>query len=401
MLIEGFYMYKCHLCDLQTKQLNGLMSRHWKRHATDTYTKDQYKADVLAHNDRPLNNCEVCGEIVQIPKGEAEAPRLHKACYVNNISGTRNPNYKGGLISTSCANCNKPLLKHKSHLKRSNKFCSTTCSMNWYAKPENRTEKQILSDETNAEQLRRLRLIPENRIAHANALAKMQKERTSKLEIEVIEKVQKLYPKAEGQVVKDYYTVDLYVPEIDTYIDVHGNYWHNKPKHQLSNKRKRTFFYNKSIRYLELWGNETHYADDLVAWASKPILIYILCGPSGAGKTWLANQLANNFNIIDMDRLKFDECISVASTVQERSLVVINTQATRFVKELAEKGIRCSVAIINEEESVVRHRISLRGGQFTKGVAKRIRRYRALAVKLAQFTGTQEEVGEWLRSQTS
>lgn len=375
------------------------MGRHWKQHCSDFYTKDQYKADILINNGRPLNNCKVCGKIVPIPKGEAESPSFHKACYINNLSGTKNPNYKGGLITVNCANCNKLLKKHKSHLKRSNKFCSASCSMNWYAEPENRTEKQILSDEINAEQLRKLRLIPENKIAHANALAKMQKERTSKLEIKVLEKVRKLYPLAEGQIVKDFYTVDLYIPEVDIYLDVHGNYWHNKPKHQSSNQRKRKFFQNKGLKYLELWGNEVDYADDIVSWASKPTKIFILCGPSGVGKTWLANKLADEFNIIDMDRLKFDECVKAATMTQEKSLVVINTQAMRFVRELAEKGIKCTVVVINEDESVIKHRISLRDGEFTKSMVKRIRRYQTLAVKLAQFAGTQLEVFFWLKSQ--
>lgn len=393
-------MYKCHLCDLQTKQLNGLMSRHWKKHCSDFYTKDKYKADVLAHNGRPLNNCEVCGEIVPIPKGEAEPPRFHKSCYTANLSGTRNPNYRGGKTDVTCPQCNKSFNKHKSQLIGNNWFCSTTCSMNWYAEPENRTEKQILSDEINAEHLRKLRLLPENKIARANAIAKMQKERTSKLELQVLEKIRKFYPSAEGQVVKDFYTVDIHIPEINTYLDVHGNYWHNRQKHQPGNSRKRKFFHNKGLKYLEIWGNEVDYAEDLVAWASKQPQIYILCGPSGAGKTWLANQLASDFNIIDMDKLKFDDCMKAALTTQVRSLVVINTQATRFARELANKGVKCLIAVINEDESVIRHRISLRGGNFTKGVAKRIRRYQTLAIKLANFTGSQEEVGTWLKSQT-
>ena len=242
-------MYKCHLCDLQTKQLNGLMSRHWKQHATDTYTKDSYKADVLAYNGRPLNNCEVCDKVVSIPKGEAEPPRFHKACYVANLSGSKNPNYKN---------------------TKTKKSANLTL---------NEAEPSAIMPQSNARN------------------------------------------------------------------------------------------------------------------------IYILCGPSGAGKTWLADRLTNDFNIIDMDRLKFDECVKVASTIQEKSLVVINTQATRFVRELADKGIRCSVAVINEDESVIKHRISLRGGEFTKGVAKRIKRYQTLAIKLAQFAGTQSEVFSWLKSQ--
>lgn len=246
-------MYKCHLCELNTKQLNGLMSRHWKLHVTDSYTKDKYKADVLAHNGRPLNNCEVCGEIVPIPRGEAESPRFHKPCYTANLSGTKNPNYKG-------------------------------------------------------------------------------------------EKTRKFNPKTDA------------------------------------------------INH----ANEAH---QVISNLSDTPSIYVLCGPSGAGKTWLADRLTNDFNIIDMDRLKFDECVKVASTAQEKSLVVINTQATRFVRELADKGVRCLVAVINEDESVIRHRISLRGGEFTKGVAKRIKRYQNLAIKLANFAGTQSEVFSWLKSQ--
>jgi len=392
-------MYKCHLCDLQTKQLNGLMSRHWKQHTTDTHTRDQYKAEILAHNGRPLNNCEVCGETVPIPKGEAESPRFHKACYTANIAGSKNPNYKGGLVSANCTNCNKSLFKHKSHLKRSNKFCSITCSMNWYAKPENRTQNQTINDKKGKFLLEEAKKTDKFRIAHANALAKMQKDKTSKLELEVLEKIRKFYPLAEGQVVKDFYTVDIYVPEIDTYLDVHGNYWHNQLKHQSSNQRKRKFFSNKGIRYLELWGNEVDYAEDLIKWVEKIPNIYVLCGPSGAGKTWLANQLVNDFNIIDMDKLRFDECLEAASKAQTKSLVVINIQATRFVRELAEKDVRCLVAVINEDETTIKHRISLRKGTFTKGIARRIKRYQTLAAKLANFTGTQSEVLSWLKSQ--
>jgi DNA replication protein DnaC len=271
--------------------------------------------------------------------------------------------------------------------------------MNWYAKPENRTQNQTINDKKGKFLLEEAKKTDKFRIAHANALAKMQKDKTSKLELEVLEKIRKFYPLAEGQVVKDFYTVDIYVPEIDTYLDVHGNYWHNQLKHQSSNQRKRKFFSNKGIRYLELWGNEVDYAEDLIKWVEKIPNIYVLCGPSGAGKTWLANQLVNDFNIIDMDKLRFDECLEAASKAQTKSLVVINIQATRFVRELAEKDVRCLVAVINEDETTIKHRISLRKGTFTKGIARRIKRYQTLAAKLANFTGTQSEVLSWLKSQ--
>jgi hypothetical protein len=270
--------------------------------------------------------------------------------------------------------------------------------MNWYAQPENRTEKQKISDENGAELLKKLRLLPENKIAHAKALAKMQSEKTSKLEIEVLNKIKQTYPLAHGQVVKDFYTVDIYIPEIDTYLDVHGNYWHNRQKHLASNSRKRNFFNNKGLRYLELWGNEIDYSPDPVAWASKSPLIYVLCGPSGAGKTWASKQL-DNFNVIDADILKFDGALKEALAAKDKSLVVINTQATRFVKAMAQEGVRCFTAMIIEDEDTVKHRLSLRGGVLTQGVKRRIKRYITLSVRLPQFSGTQSEVVDWLRSQ--
>jgi hypothetical protein len=42
---------KYHLCDLESQQLNGFMSRHWRKHETVAYTRDQYLADLLTAND--------------------------------------------------------------------------------------------------------------------------------------------------------------------------------------------------------------------------------------------------------------------------------------------------------------------------------------------------------------
>jgi hypothetical protein len=270
--------------------------------------------------------------------------------------------------------------------------------MNWYTEPENRTEKQKINDNNGGELLKKLRLLPENKIAHAKALAKMQLEKTSKLETEVLNKIRQTYPLAHNQVVKDFYTVDIYIPEIDTYLDVHGNYWHNQQKHLASNNRKSNFFNNKGLKYLELWGNEIDYSTDPVAWASKKPSIYVLCGPSGSGKTW-ASKHVNNFSIIDVDVLGFDKALDAALEAKDKSLVVINTQATRFVKTMAQNGVRCFTAIISEEEDTISHRLSLRGGTLTDGVKRRIKRYATLSVRLPQFSGTQSEVIDWLRLQ--
>jgi hypothetical protein len=279
-----------------------------------------------------------------------------------------------------------------------NTFCSASCAQNWYSEPEHRTDAQKENDIASADMLRELCKSDKNKIALAKAQAKMQKDRASRLEIDVLQKVKNKYPLVQHQVLVDFYTVDLYVPEIDTYLDVHGNYWHNKLKHQSSNQRKRKFFNTKGLNYLELWGNELDLTKDPVAWANKPIDLYIVCGPSGSGKNWLANNLSDKYEVIDMDKLGFDGALVAAEAATKPALVVINMQATRFVKLLAEKDIRVAICTIIENEETIRSRLAMRNGTFTPDIAKRMNRYASISAKLAHFSGTQTEVMDWLRS---
>ncbi len=124
----------CHICGLTTNKLNGLMSRHWKSHCNETYTKEQYKIDVLNHNGRPQVICEVCGKPTKIAKGEANYPKYHKACYQKIKVGEKNPNYRGGKIKTFCPNCGKELNNWESRVKkRKQNFCSASCSTKFYS----------------------------------------------------------------------------------------------------------------------------------------------------------------------------------------------------------------------------------------------------------------------------
>lgn len=392
-------MYKCHLCDLQSKQINILIARHANKHCSDTYTKAQYKVDLLANNGRRLNDCKMCGQPVPIPKGESESPKYHKQCYLKTLNGKGNPNYRGGPAEFKCPQCNKKILKHNSIIKMNlNTFCSTSCAQAWYGEPENRTDTQKENDIASADMLRELRKSDKTKAALAKAQAKMQKDKASRLEIDVLQKVKNKYPLVEHQVLVDFYTVDLYVPEIDTYLDVHGNYWHNKLKHQSGNQRKRKFFNTKGLRYLELWGNELDLTNDPVTWASKPINLHIVCGPSGSGKSWLASNLSDQYEVIDMDKLGFDGALAAAEIATKPTLVVINMQATRFVKLLAEKDIRVTICTIIEDEATIRSRLAMRNGTFTPDITKRMTRYASISAKLAHFSGTQAEVTQWLRS---
>lgn len=134
-------MYKCHLCDLETKQFNGLMSRHYKVHCNETYSKEQYKVDALIHNGRPQKICKVCNQPTRIPKGEVEYPDYHKECYIKNkLQGTNNPNYKEGKKCFKCTHCGKTRESYSSQIRQNNVFCSISCSTQFYNLPENQSE---------------------------------------------------------------------------------------------------------------------------------------------------------------------------------------------------------------------------------------------------------------------
>ena len=121
-------MYKCHKCDLETKQLNSLMGRHWKKHCNYDYTREQYKKDLLAHNGRPPKTCPMCNKETSIPKGEKDYPAYHKKCYTGSgLNGDTNPNYRGGKSSYSCRNCNKLIKKYSTSVLVSEPFCSISC----------------------------------------------------------------------------------------------------------------------------------------------------------------------------------------------------------------------------------------------------------------------------------
>ena len=81
-------MYKCNLCDLKTKQLNGLLTKHWKKHCSDIYTKEQYKTDLLNYNGRAQPICPKCNLPTAIPKGEKDYPLKHRKCYIDELSAS-------------------------------------------------------------------------------------------------------------------------------------------------------------------------------------------------------------------------------------------------------------------------------------------------------------------------
>ena len=162
-------MYKCHLCNLQTKQLNGLLSKHYKIHCNESYSKEQYKTDVLNNNGRFQKFCKICNLPTAIPKGESDYPDYHKQCYTKNkLQGNNNPNYQNKHKDSKCTNCNIDIKKYDSQVLGKH-FCSISCSTQHYNIPENQSEAKKRALIIQKDTLRKLVKTPEFKIKSINS----------------------------------------------------------------------------------------------------------------------------------------------------------------------------------------------------------------------------------------
>lgn len=392
-------MYKCHLCDLKTKQLNGLMSRHYKAHCNETYSKEQYKIDVLTHNGRHQKACKVCNLPTSIPKGEAEYPDYHKVCYVSNmLQGQDNPNYKEGKKQFTCAHCGKMRKSYSSQTRQNNVFCSISCSTKFYNLPENQSEAKKKAIKSNNDILRRLVNTEDFKAKRVAALLKMGNTSTSKVEQDFHKYIQSIYPDAINGHQLDFYSVDIWVPSQNLAIDVQGNYWHNDAKTRSRDKRKATFFANNrpDIKFHTIWESEIRDNSYLY---DQPYDVTILCGPSGCGKSWLGEHLKDKYEIIDYDKIpKINRLIQQCqATSSKPKLLITPIRATWIAKELRLSGLRVKVVTIIEDEIVIEQRLNLRDSTLTHSIKSRIKRYNSIKDKINMFYGTQEEVTNYLK----
>jgi hypothetical protein len=135
------------------------MSRHYKKHCSDTYSKEQYKIDLLNHHGRPQKLCKICKIPTQIPKGSADYSDFHHECYLKyGLLGSNNPNFDNRLLDKTCYYCNKSFKKFKSQEKQRS-FCSISCSTKFYSIPENQSEAKKKAVKIQKEIFRKTNLV--------------------------------------------------------------------------------------------------------------------------------------------------------------------------------------------------------------------------------------------------
>lgn len=130
----------------------------------------------------------------------------------------------------------------------------------------------------------------------------------------------------------------------------------------------------------------------------KPI-VYLVCGVSGSGKSWVCNQLKDKINYVSFDDVPKNEhesCLHKNSV----SLYDPTFKISTFIKKNAHLFDIRPVFII-ETEKTIEARLIARGGIFSDKTVNRMRSIDKRTKKYGVFSGTSLQVLNYLKDQIS
>lgn len=119
--------------------------------------------------------------------------------------------------------------------------------------------------------------------------------------------------------------------------------------------------------------------------------VYLVCGVSGSGKSWVCERLADLIHYHSSDRDgKVDPTRSLE--LHDRTVHISTT-----IKDWRAKGMEVIPVFVMGDFLQVKLQIKSRGGKITKGLYRRWKRMKRLAPRYSAYTGSSTEVLKWLR----
>lgn len=130
----------------------------------------------------------------------------------------------------------------------------------------------------------------------------------------------------------------------------------------------------------------------------KSKIIYIVTGAPGSGKSWVCDQLANNYTYISYDDFPKESHLQLIFSDNSGKPILYDPwrKATSFVKRYSD-SLDIRLIVIKETREIVRERILNRGGTLTDKIDKYTDRAFNIS-KNAFFSGTSSEVLNFLKS---
>lgn len=152
-------------------------------------------------------------------------------------------------------------------------------------------------------------------------------------------------------------------------------------------------------------GNNTkHQYDEWSNIDSKPT-VYLLIGAPGAGKSWIAEQVKNNYDYISFDDVPKKEHIEKLKVPSSKHKLYDPTFKISTLIKRHSHELNFIIATIQEEEDTLRTRINSRGGKWTDTIMKRNNECKKRFIKYNKdnkgFIGNANEVLSFLLREDS
>jgi hypothetical protein len=148
-----------------------------------------------------------------------------------------------------------------------------------------------------------------------------------------------------------------------------------------------------------LWADQNIEKSNHYSGQYRPKRFYMLAGQFGSGKTTVANKLKDKFTVIEIDRINrktLDRIISNNYFNEKPLLLDIPTLISSTYRRYSDKYEIIPIFIL-ESVSVIEERLKLRGGTSSiESIKKRFSRMNSLSKEIGVFSGTADEVYEYL-----
>lgn len=121
--------------------------------------------------------------------------------------------------------------------------------------------------------------------------------------------------------------------------------------------------------------------------------VYLVCGISGSGKSWVCNQLKHMIHYVSWDK---DNWVEPTREIELHDRVI---KISTTIKRWRATGIQVIPVFVMGDFLTVKQQLLSRGGKLTPSIYSRWKRMKSLSAKYSVFTGSSIEVLKWLKTQ--
>lgn len=185
------------------------------------------------------------------------------------------------------------------------------------------------------------------------------------------------------------YVADFYLPATDEYVEIKG-YLSDGQSEKYELFRKEYPAVKWKILYRE------HLIDLGIDLNKRIPTVYLLCGVSGSGKSWIAAQVLDKCTYVSFDKVPKPEHLSRIMSSGSDVLYDPTYKISTFIRRHSHE-LNIIPIFILEGEDIIKTRLEGRGGSITASVIKRIASMQARAGKYGVFSGTSDQVFRFLQ----